>query len=91
MKRLDQDYRAGRIPARDYYLMRNQLMDADAQWQANTAASLQASAASLNQSAAIMNQQAATNAYNARTRVLAQPQQVNVYHSGYLQHDVNVR
>ena len=36
-----------------------------------------------------MRQQQAANAYNYRTQVLAQPQNVNVYHNGTIRHDVN--
>ena len=91
MKRLDADYRAGRIPTRDYYALRSRMMDGDNQWRSNVAASLNASAASINQTTANINDQNAINAYNARTRVYAQPQQVNVNHSGYINHNVNGR
>jgi hypothetical protein len=73
MKRLDTDYRAGRIPTKDYYAIRSQMMQGDALWRANFAASMNAAAANLNQTAANINQQNAINAYNARTRVYAQP------------------
>ena len=37
-----------------------------------------------------LQQQQQINAYNARTDVLAQPQQVNVYQSGTINHNVRV-
>ena len=82
IKRLDADYRAGRIPTKDYYSLRSQLMEGDNQWRANHIASM-------NTVTANMNQANAVNAYNARTQVYAQPQQVNVNHSGSINHNVN--
>lgn len=82
MKRLDADYRAGRIPTRNYYTIRSQMMQGDALWRANFAASMNAAAANLNQTAANINQQNAINAYNARTRVYAQPVYPQFYAPG---------
>jgi hypothetical protein len=82
MKQLDADYRAGRIPPRDYYALRNQMMEGDANWRAQVSANL-------NQVSANLNQQNAVNAYNARTNVYAQPQQVNVNHSGTVNQNVS--
>lgn len=88
LKSLDQDYRAGRIPVRDYHVLRGQMLQADAQWRATRDANLNAFSANLNQSTANLNQ---INAYNARSRVLALPQQVNVQHSGYINQNVRVQ
>ena len=91
IRNLDRDYRAGRIPAKDYYAQRSDLMAGDSQWHANFAAGMNAVAANMNQTAANINEQNAVNAYNARTQVYAQPQQVNVYHSGTVNQNVNGR
>ena len=84
LNRLDADYAAGRIPPHAYYPMRAQILEAENQLRANRAAAFRASMAN-------MNEQNSINAYNSRTAVMAQPQTVNVRHSGTVNHSIYQR
>jgi hypothetical protein len=92
IKQLDRAYTAGQINADTYWRSRSQLISADAQWRANAAANMQVAAANIQAQSLsyqeTLRQQQSVNAYNARTQVLAQPQQVNVYHGGTIRHNV---
>lgn len=87
LKNLDQAYKSGAISAENYYVTRSNLLQAQQQWSATTSAAVQQASANINQT---IQQQQELDAYNARTRALAQPQRVNVYHSGTINHNVNV-
>ncbi len=85
IRRLDRAYAAGQIDANTYYAERGRLAAIEQQWGANMAQSINASNAQFQEN---MRQQQAANAYNYRTQVLAQPQRVNVYHSGAVRYDI---
>lgn len=93
IKRLDSAYASGQIDGNTYWQARSRLEASDQQWRATVAANAQTFSQNMQaQNAQFqenLRQQQAINAYDARTRVLAQPQQVNV--SGTIRHDVNAR
>jgi hypothetical protein len=74
-------YARGEITADSYYAEKGRLTALDQQWRVNMAHSIN----SFNQD---MQRQQEINAYNARTNDLSRPQQLNINHSGTINHNV---
>lgn len=90
IRNLDKAYAGGLINTADYHNSRSRLQLAEEQWRATVAANLNQLSQNLNQIQQNMNNASAVEAYNRRTNVLAQPTEVNVRHTGYINHNVNI-
>lgn len=84
MLALDKDFAAGKIEKQYYYPMKMQLLAQEQQYEADFTAAFLGSMNATSQNLVMQNQ---VNAYNMRTQALSRPTQV--YHSGYINHNVN--
>ena len=88
VRSLDRDYRSGRLQPSEYYALRSQALEGDAQWRRDLSQRAALGFALGNQLGHNINEANAIGAYRQRTQVYAQPQQVNVYHSGTINHNL---
>jgi hypothetical protein len=88
VRSLDRDYRSGRIQPSEYYALRSQALEGDAQWRRDLSHRAALGFALGNQLGRNINDANAIGAYRERTQVFARPQQVNVNHSGTVNHNL---